>query len=199
MPPLRRAALVDDPIEQFRDWYELAARQVPLADAMSLATVGPEGAPDARMVLLKGVDSAGFRFFTSLGSGKARQLESAPQAALVFYWRELDRQVRVRGPVEQLSEAESDRYFATRSRESQLGAWASPQSQPLADRAALDRRADEAERRFSGATVPRPPSWGGFLLAPREIEFWQGQAARLHDRFRYLRTEGGWRLDRLAP
>jgi pyridoxamine 5'-phosphate oxidase len=199
MPPLRRAALAEDPIEQFRDWYELAAREVPLADAMTLATVDREGAPDARMVLLKGFGPDGFRFFTNLGSAKALQLESAPRAALVLYWRELDRQVRVRGPARRLPEAESDEYFVSRPRDSQIGAWASPQSEPLANRAALDRRAREAERRFSDTAIPRPPFWGGFVVRPLEIEFWQGQVARLHDRFRYLRTDGGWRLERLAP
>jgi pyridoxamine 5'-phosphate oxidase len=199
MPPLRRDALAADPIEQFGDWYELALREVPLADAMTLATVDPEGAPDARMVLLKGFGPDGFRFFTNLESAKALQLRAVPQAALVIYWRELDRQVRVRGWVEELGETGSDEYFASRDRDSQLGAWASPQSRPLPDRAALDDRAQEAERRFSGAEIPRPPFWGGFIVRPQAIEFWQGQVARLHDRFRYLRTDGGWQLERLAP
>ena len=199
MPPLRRAALAEDPIEQFRDWYELAAREVPLADAMTLATVDAEGAPDARMVLLKGFGPEGFQLFTNLGSAKALQLESAPRAALVLYWRELDRQVRVRGWAEELAAPESDEYFASRARDSQIGAWASPQSQALPDRAALDERARAAERRFAGAEVPRPPFWGGLVVRPLEIEFWQGQVARLHDRFRYLRTDRGWRLERLAP
>jgi pyridoxamine 5'-phosphate oxidase len=199
MPPLRRAALAADPIEQFGAWYELARQEVPLADAMTLATVDAAGAPDARMVLLKGFGSDGFRFFTNLGSAKAAELAAVPLAALVIYWRELDRQVRVRGSVEELPGRESDEYFASRDRDSQLGAWASPQSQPLPDRAALDERAREAERRFSGAGIGRPEFWGGFLVRPRTIELWQGQAARLHDRFRYLRTESGWRLERLAP
>lgn len=199
MPPLHREALSADPIEQFGAWYEVAVREVPLADAMTLATVDAKGAPDARMVLLKGFGPAGFRFFTNLGSVKALQLGAAPRAALVFYWRELDRQVRVRGSVEELPGPESDEYFATRPRDSQIGAWASPQSEPLADRETLDGRAREAERRFSGTEIPRPPSWGGFVVRPSEIEFWQGQVARLHDRFRYLRTDAGWRVERLAP
>ncbi len=199
MPPLHRSAVSDDPIEQFRDWYERAEREVPLAHAMTLATVDAEGAPDARMVLLKGFGPEAFRFFTNLHSAKARQLEAAPRAALVLYWRELDRQVRVRGPVERLPEAESDEYFASRPRDSQIGAWASPQSEALPDRKALDARVHETEERFSGGDVPRSPSWGGYALRPAEIEFWQGQAGRLHDRFLYTREADGWRLERLAP
>jgi pyridoxamine 5'-phosphate oxidase len=199
MPPLHREALSPDPIEQFGAWYEVATREVPLADAMALATVDAKGAPDARMVLLKGFGPEGFRFFTNLASAKARQLGPAPRAALVLYWREQDRQVRVKGSVEQLPGPESDEYFASRDRDSQVGAWASPQSQPLPDRAALDARAREADRRFSSTDIPRPPFWGGFLVHPDEIEFWQGQVARLHDRFRYTRKGGGWRLERLAP
>jgi pyridoxamine 5'-phosphate oxidase len=199
LPPLHRSALDDDPIEQFRTWYEQAAREVPLADAMALATVNEDGAPDARMVLLKGFGPEDFRFFTNLASAKARQLEANPHAALILYWRELDRQVRVRGTVERLAEATSDEYFANRPREAQIGAWASPQSEPMPDRAALDARVEEAANRFSGGTVPRPDFWGGYALRPEQIEFWQGQAARLHDRFLYTREDGGWRLERLAP
>ena len=199
MPPLHRSALCDDPIAQFRDWYERAEREVPLAHAMTLATVHPDGGPDARMVLLKGFGPEAFRFFTNFNSAKARQLDKVPRAALVLYWRELDRQVRVRGPVARLSEADSDEYFASRPRDSQIGAWASPQSEPLPDRETLDARVEEVEKRFSGGTVPRPPFWGGYALRPEEIEFWQGQAGRLHDRFLYSREGDDWRLDRLAP
>ena len=199
MPPLHRSALCDDPIAQFRDWYERAEREVALAHAMTLATVHPDGGPDARMVLLKGFGPEAFRFFTNFNSAKARQLDEVPRAALVLYWRELDRQVRVRGPVARLSEADSDEYFASRPRDSQIGAWASPQSEPLPDRETLDARVEEVEKRFSGGTVPRPPFWGGYALRPEEIEFWQGQAGRLHDRFLYSREGDDWRLDRLAP
>jgi pyridoxamine 5'-phosphate oxidase len=199
MPPLHRSALSDDPIQQFRDWYERAEQEVPLAHAMVLATVDADGAPDARMVLLKGFGSEAFRFFTNLGSKKAKQLEAVPRAALVLYWRELDRQVRIRGPVGPLSDGDSDEYFATRPRDSQIGAWASPQSDPLPDRATLDARVAETEERFSSGAVPRPAFWGGYALRPEEIEFWQGQAGRLHDRFLYTRTDDGWRLERLAP
>ncbi|MEK6326707.1 MAG: pyridoxamine 5'-phosphate oxidase [Actinomycetota bacterium] len=199
MPPLHRSALADDPIEQFRDWYQHAEREVSLAHAMTLATVDADGVPDARMVLLKGFGPEGFRFFTNLSSAKGTQLEATPRAALVLYWRELDRQVRIRGPVEPLTKADSDEYFAARPREAQIGAGASPQSEPLLDRAALDALVEEVEERFSGAEIPRPPFWGGYVLRPEQIEFWQGQAARLHDRFMYTCEGQGWRLERLAP
>ncbi len=199
MPPLHRSALSDDPIEQFRDWYERAEREVPLAHAMTLATVDADGAPDARMVLLKGFGPEAFRFFTNFDSAKARQLDAAPRAALVLYWRELDRQVRVRGPVVRLSDADSDEYFASRLRDSQIGAWASPQSEPLPDRETLDARVNEVEERFTSGAVSRPPFWGGYALRPEEIELWQGQAGRLHDRFLYTREGNDWRLERLAP
>ena len=199
MPPLRRDSLADDPIEQFAQWFERAADEVPLADAMTLATVDAGGAPDARMVLLKGHGPDGFRFFTNGESDKGKQLGANPRAALVIYWRELDRQVRVRGAVEPLPAADSDAYFASRPRDSQLGAWASPQSRPLESRRELDDRLAEVEQRFAGADVPRPPHWGGYLLRPRTIEFWQGQVGRLHDRFRYARAGDGWEIERLAP
>ena len=199
MPPLRRSDLDPDPISQFGEWFAIAAREAPLPEAIALATVDEAGSPDARMVLLKGVDEAGFRFFTNYESAKAAQLAAVPAAALIAYWRELDRQVRARGPVERLTEAESDSYFATRPRSSQLGAWASPQSLPIGSRSELDGRVDELERRFAGVEVPRPPSWGGYVLRPRAVEFWQGQVGRLHDRFRYTREDGGWRIERLAP
>lgn len=198
MPPLERSALAADPIEQFADWYAGAEAETPLPDAVCLATVDGEGAPDARMVLLKDFAAEGFRFHTNYSSPKAEQLEHAGLAALVFYWRELDRQVRVRGRVERLDPAESDRYFATRPRERQLSAWASPQSRVLRDRAELDRLVMEVERRFQGE-VPRPEGWGGYLLRPDVVEFWQGQVGRLHDRFRYSREDRGWRIERLAP
>jgi pyridoxamine 5'-phosphate oxidase len=151
------------------------------------------------MVLLKGFGPDGFRFFTSYDSAKGRQLEAMPRAGLIVYWRELDRQVRVRGPVARLSESESDAYFATRPRDSQLGAWASPQSATLGSREELDERVRETEARFEGREVARPPFWGGYVLRPETIEFWQGQVGRLHDRFRYTREGGRWRIERLGP
>ncbi|MBS1882294.1 MAG: pyridoxamine 5'-phosphate oxidase [Actinobacteria bacterium] len=200
-PPLREADLEADPFAQFAAWYALAAAEVPMADAMTLATVGADGGPDARMVLLKGHGPDGFRFFTNHGSVKAGQIDAHPRGALILYWRELERQVRARGPIERLPAADSDAYFATRARESRIGAWASPQSRPLADRADLDRRVAEVRERFEGVgEVPRPEFWGGFVLRPETIEFWQGQQARLHDRFRYSREDGGaWRIQRLGP
>jgi pyridoxamine 5'-phosphate oxidase len=199
MPPLHRSALADNPIEQFREWYERAAQEVPLPDAMALATVDADGFPDARMVLLKGFGADGFRFFTNLGSAKARQLEAEPRAALIIYWRELDRQVRIRGEAEKLPAVDDDDYFATRPTEARLGAWASPQSEPLPSRETLDERLRDVTERFAGADVPRPEFWGGYLLRPDRIEFWQGQAARLHDRFLYTREDEGWRIERLGP
>jgi pyridoxamine 5'-phosphate oxidase len=199
MPPLDRSALRDDPIAQFAAWWEQAEAEVPLPDAMTLATVDASGAPDARMVLLKGFAADGFRFFTNRDSAKAAQLAASPRAALILYWRELDRQVRIRGAVEELGEGDSDAYFATRPRDSQLGAWASPQSRPLGDRAELDARLREVEERFGDGEVPRPPHWGGYLVRHEEVEFWQGQFGRLHDRFRYSRADEGWIIERLAP
>jgi pyridoxamine 5'-phosphate oxidase len=200
-PPLRRADLDPDPIAQFEAWFGRAREQVPLAEAMTLATVDQSGSPDARMVLLKGVDERGFRFFTNRSSVKGAQLAARPVAALILYWREQDRQVRVRGAVEELGEQESDRYFATRPRDSQIGAWASPQSAPIDDREELARRVAAAEERFAGGEVPRPPHWGGFVVVPGTLDFWQGQEGRLHDRFRYRRSGPGepWHLERLAP
>jgi pyridoxamine 5'-phosphate oxidase len=199
-PPLRTADLDLDPFAQFAAWYETARAEVPLADAMTLATVDGEGAPDARMVLLKGQGPDGFRFFTNTDSAKATQIAADPRAALILYWREHDRQVRARGVLEPLPEADSDAYFASRPRESRLGAWASPQSRPLAGREELDRRLGEVRERFDGIEdVPRPDFWGGYLLVPTAIEFWQGQRARLHDRFRYSSDGEGWRIRRLGP
>jgi pyridoxamine 5'-phosphate oxidase len=199
MPPLNRSALADDPIEQFREWYERAADEVPLADAMVLATADADGSPDARMVLLKGFGPDGFRFFTNLDSAKARQIRERPLAALILYWRELDRQVRIRGRVDRLSPAEDDAYFATRPAAARIGAWASPQSDPLRDREALDERVRQVTERFAGGDILRPDFWGGYIVRPVRIEFWQGQAARLHDRFVYEREEDGWSIRRLAP
>lgn len=202
-PPLRRVDLAADPVEQFAHWYELAEREVPLASAVTLATAAEDGAPDARMVLLKGFGPEGFRFFTNYGSAKASQLERRPRAAMVAYWRELDRQVRVRGTVERLPAEDSDAYFESRPRDSQLGAWASPQSRPIPGRDELEASLEEVERRFADADrLPRPDGWGGYLLRHEEVEFWQGQQARLHDRFLY-RREGDagerWLIERLAP
>ncbi|MFL5869580.1 MAG: pyridoxamine 5'-phosphate oxidase [Solirubrobacterales bacterium] len=199
MPPLRRSDLAADPFSQFADWYERAAAEVPLVDAICIASVDPEGMPDARMVLLKGHGPDGFRFYTNRESAKGHQLAGDPRAAMVAYWRELDRQVRARGRVEELDDAESDAYFASRPRDSQLGAWASAQSEPLGSREELDDRVAELDISYRDKPIPRPPQWGGYVLIPEAVEFWQGQVGRLHDRFRYRRLDGGWAIERLAP
>jgi pyridoxamine 5'-phosphate oxidase len=196
LPSLEREGLADDPIEQFGDWFSLAEREVPLAEAMSLATVDSDGAPNARMVLLKGFGPDGFRFFTNYESAKGEELDGSPAAALVIYWRELDRQVRVRGEVRRLPDEDSDAYFSTRPRDSRIAATVSPQSRPV-EREPLDRDFEAAMA--SGEDFPRPAYWGGYVLEPREVEFWQGRESRMHDRFRYTRGEGGWRIERLAP
>ena len=199
--PLSRTDLDPDPIAQFDRWFEAAGKALPLPEAMTLATVDGDGRPDARMVLLKGSGPDGFRFFTNYEGVKAGQLDLSGEAALVFFWAPLDRQVRVRGPVRRLDSAASDEYFASRDRASQIGAWASPQSRPLPDeRESLEQLAAETAERFGEGEVPRPEHWGGFIVEPRSIEFWQGRGARLHDRFRYERqSDGSWETTRLAP
>jgi len=171
---------------------------VPLAEAMTLATVDADCAPNARMVLLKGFGADGFRFFSNYESTKGQELTASPRAALVIYWRELDRQVRVRGEVEQLPAEDSDAYFASRPRDSQLAAAVSPQSRPI-ERDELDRRYEELALELGDADVGRPARWGGYLLRPQVIEFWQGRDSRMHDRFVYSRQQGGWGIERLAP
>jgi pyridoxamine 5'-phosphate oxidase len=198
MPPLELERMPPDPIEQFREWFELAEREVPLAEAMTLATVDENGSPDARMVLLKGFGPDGFRFFTNYESDKGAQLEVNPRAALILYWRELDRQVRIRGKVDRLSPDDSDAYFASRPRDSRIAASISPQSRPI-ERQELDRRYEELERELAGTDPERPASWGGYLVRPESVEFWQGRDSRMHDRLLYVREGEGWRIERLAP
>jgi pyridoxamine 5'-phosphate oxidase len=176
----------------------VAEREVPLAEAMTLATVDEAGAPDARMILLKGFGPDGFRFFTNYESFKGVELAANPHAALVIYWRELDRQVRVRGTVERLPPEDSDAYFTSRPRDSRIAAAVSPQSRPI-ERETLDRLYEELARELGDAEPERPESWGGYLLQPDSIEFWQGRDSRMHDRFLYTRERSGWRIERLAP
>ncbi|HXD34229.1 MAG TPA: pyridoxamine 5'-phosphate oxidase [Pyrinomonadaceae bacterium] len=190
-----------NPINQFRRWFDQArAAKIPLAEAITLATATVDGKPSARMVLLKQVDDEGFVFYTNYRSRKSRELDANPFAALVFYWQKLDYQVRVEGVVARVTAAESDEYFATRPRESQLGAHASPQSDVVSDRAFLEERYAELEEMYSGADVPRPEHWGGYRLKPDRIEFWKSRVGRLHDRLLYERQpDGSWLRTRLAP
>jgi pyridoxamine 5'-phosphate oxidase len=196
---LHRAELADDPIAQFGTWFAEAGEQNPLPEAMALATADADGAPAVRYVLLKGFSDEGFDFFTDYRSAKASDLEANPRAALSLWWPQLGRQVRVGGDVSRLGAEESDAYFASRPREAQIGAWASHQSGPLADRAELETRLEEVEERFDGGEVERPPHWGGYRLRPQTIEFWQQGPGRLHDRFSYSREGDGWKIERLSP
>jgi pyridoxamine 5'-phosphate oxidase len=201
----RRAALLEtdvaaSPLVQFQTWFDAAiSAQLPEPNAMTLATVSQDGMPSARIVLLKGLDDRGFVFFTNYNSHKGQELIANPQAALVFLWTELERQVRVHGQVEQIAPAESDEYFYSRPVGSRLGAWASEQSAVIPDRALLDHRLAELEKEYADREVPRPEHWGGFRVIPTVIEFWQGRSSRLHDRLRYRLIDGNWVIDRLAP
>ncbi len=189
-----------DPIALFSRWYDEAEESgLLLPESMSLATSTLAGAPSARMVLLKGVDQEGFRFFTNYESRKAREIEVNPQAALCFYWSVLERQVRVEGSVSRLPKAESEAYFGTRSRGSQIGAWASNQSRKIPDRKTLKLKVADVEGQFNEEDIPLPPYWGGYLLKPHRIEFWQGRSDRLHDRLLYTQTAGDWMITRLQP
>ena len=205
---LETADVADGPLQAVRRWLdEAVAAELPEPTAVTLATVDADGRADARIVLLRGLDDRGAIWYTNRRSAKGRQLARVARAALVAFWPQLERQVRLQGPVAPLSDAESDAYFASRPRGSQLGAWASEQSEPVADRAALERQVAEVEARFAGSDVPRPPHWGGYLLSPEVIELWQGRPSRLHDRLRCTwvagdrprRDPSGWRVERLQP
>jgi pyridoxamine 5'-phosphate oxidase len=198
---LSEADLDPNPFRQFQAWLDQAAAAGPREpNAMTLATATPDGRPSARMVLLRGLDERGFVFFTNYDSRKGEELAANPRAALVFYWGELDRQVRIEGTVEKTSEEESDAYFRGRPEGSRLGAWASRQSRILAGRHVLEAEMRELEACFPDGNIPRPPHWGGYRVRPESIEFWQGQPNRLHDRLRYVRRgDGGWHIERLSP
>ncbi len=191
---------VANPFQQFAIWFE-QAEQAGLIDhtAMHVATVTADGKPDVRVLLLKDFDEQGFVFFTNYQSRKGLELETTPQVCLNFWWDKLARQIRIHGQVERVTSQESDEYFATRLRGSQVGAWASQQSQKLSNRAILEQRVAEIEQQYQGQTIPRPPHWGGYRVRPHEIEFWQGRESRLHDRLRYQLIDNKWQLSRLFP
>ena len=197
---LYRKDLRNDPLLQFEEWFELACEVVEYdPNAMSMSSVDEAGCPYTRTVLLKSFDERGFVFYTNYESRKAAHMTANPQVALLFFWRELGRQIGIRGTAEKLSTAESLKYFASRPRGSQLGAWVSPQSSTITSRALLKNKFEELKQKFANKEVPLPSFWGGYRIVPREIEFWQGRDDRLHDRFMYTREDDGWRLERLAP
>jgi pyridoxamine 5'-phosphate oxidase len=198
---LNREDLADDPLTQFQRWFDEAVKACELeaAQAMCLSTINPKGVPEARTVLLKEVSQGGFVFYTNTLSPKGKSLASHPHAALNFYWHPLKRQVCIEGPVTRVTDAEADAYFASRPRGSQIGAWASNQSEPLDKRETLEKRVEGFTKKFEGKDVPRPSHWSGYRITPEVVEFWQGRVSRLHDRFLYSRQNSVWRIQRLFP
>ena len=199
--PLDKKDLNPDPTDQFASWFEEATKtkSICLPEAFCLSTTSPKGDPEGRMVLLKGFDSTGFVFYTNAHSAKGCSLKKEPRAALTFYWSELGKQIRIHGKTKRTSVDEADAYFATRPKESQIGAWASLQSEVLESRDILEKRFDEFSKKFEGQVVPRPPHWVGYCLVPHLFEFWQERPNRLHDRFCYQKIASGWTLTRLYP
>lgn len=190
----------NNPINQFSEWWnEAVSSQIEEVNAMTLATATPDGLPSARIVLLKGFTYEGFKFYTNYLSHKGTELAKNPHAALVFFWKELERQVRIEGTVEKLSEEDSIAYFKTRPVASQIGAWASPQSTPIAGRNMIEENVLKYKAQFGEENIPKPPYWGGYIVKPLKVEFWQGRRSRLHDRILYTKENGDWKIERIAP
>jgi pyridoxamine 5'-phosphate oxidase len=197
---LDEADIATDPFVQFdRWWNDALAAEVDEVNAMTLATATKAGVPSARIVLLKGYDKNGFVFFTNYESTKGKELQNNPYAALVFFWKELERQVRIEGRVEKVSAAESDEYFHSRPEGSRIGAWSSPQSAIISNRKIIETNVEQYTKRFAGHDIPRPEHWGGYRVIPTAFEFWQGRSSRLHDRFHYTPLNETWKVERLAP
>lgn len=197
---LDESDVVKDPVQQFSKWWEEAINSgIDEVNAMTLATADATGKPSARIVLLKGMDENGFVFFTNYNSHKGEDIAANPFASLVFFWKELERQVRIEGTISKVSAEESDAYFNSRPAGSRIGAWASPQSKVIASRQVIEKKVQELEKDFDGKTIERPQHWGGYVVMPQVIEFWQGRPSRLHDRIRYTKVENGWKIERLAP
>lgn len=198
---LSETEVATEPFTQFQNWWDEAIKsEIDEVNAMTLATVTPDGKPSARIVLLKGFDTNGFVFFTNYQSRKGKELEENPHGALVFFWKELERQVRIEGGIEKINGSESDTYYHSRPAGSQIGAWSSPQSEVIENREVIENNYKALEEKFKEGVIPRPGFWGGYILRPSMIEFWQGRSSRLHDRIRYqLGGDNNWRIDRLAP
>jgi pyridoxamine 5'-phosphate oxidase len=197
---LQEAEVAADPFVQFNQWWEEAiASNIDEVNAMTLATVGQDGKPSARIVLLKGIDKNGFHFFTNYESHKAKDIDANNNVALIIFWKELERQIRIEGTTSKLRDEESDRYFFSRPIDSQIGAWASPQSNVISSRTILDENVEAIKNKFVAEKITRPIFWGGYIVIPNVIEFWQGRSNRLHDRLQYSKVENTWKLERLAP